>query len=269
MRFRVLLGLLLLAGSAMADVTATVSWTAPTHSADGSPLTGDRALTAFDLSVDGVSQRLPASRTRHEISVADGRTIRISVRACNAYGCSGAGATMSFTAPGGPVGTTPTPAEPATPVAPLPSNEPLPSKRQVLWSGMARGFDVVDYGHLLNAYEGHASEVVIRLNGGTEGALFLSYPIRIRLLRGKVRAEWYHPRYQRTNVMIVNPVVVRPGDTHEIRFHCDTVTDVWTLDVNGTKVTAGNAKQCIGNSWGFLRVGGAGGDAKIDVYDAS
>lgn len=261
MRFRVFLGLLLLAGSATADVTATVTWTPPSQTADGSPLTGDRALTAYELSIDGDSQRLPASRTRHEISVANGRTIQVSVRACNAYGCSGAGANMRFTAPGGAGANPAPPPEPTKPVAPAPAG------RQALWRGMAVGSDVVDYGHLLDGYDGEASEVVIRLSGATGGRLFMSYPIRLRLVNRRIRAEWHHPEYQRTNIMMVNPVIVRAGETREIRFYCDTETDVWMLDVSGTRVAAENATRCIGNAWGSLRVGGAGGEAKIEVHD--
>lgn len=251
----------LLAGSAAADVTATVTWTAPSLTADGSPLGGDRALTGYELSIDGVSQRLPASRTRHEILVASGRTINVTLRACNAYGCSGAGTNMRFTAAGGPGSEPVNPAEPEEPVPPKPSGG------KVLWSGMARGSDVVDYGHLLNGYNGTASEVAIRLSGATEGRLFTSYPIRVRLLNRRIRAEWHHPEFERTNVMMVNPVIVGPGETRDIRFYCNTETDVWTLDVSGTEVIAEDARRCLGNSWGSLRVGGAGGEASIRISD--
>ena len=104
MRIRVLLGLLLLSGSSLADVTATFRWTVPGATEDGRPLVGDLALTEYRLFVDGVPRSVPASATSHDISVAEGQTVAIYIKACHAYGCSAPSETLNFTAPTAPGG---------------------------------------------------------------------------------------------------------------------------------------------------------------------
>lgn len=79
---------------------ATIAWTAPTTATDGSPLTGQQAITSYQVWVSTSS--IPstttspatatitgtATTTTQTITANPGATIFARVKACNSAGCS-------------------------------------------------------------------------------------------------------------------------------------------------------------------------------------
>lgn len=80
--------------------TATVAWSAPTTASDGSPLTGQQAITSYQVWVSTVSISSTTTApptatitgttttTTQSITANPGATIYTRVKACNAAGCS-------------------------------------------------------------------------------------------------------------------------------------------------------------------------------------
>jgi len=96
--------------------TATINWTAPAVAVDGSALTGQQAITSYQVwvstsSIPATSTATPtatitgtATTTTQTIGVSPGGTIYARVKACNAAGCSDFSAESSKTLPLSPPG---------------------------------------------------------------------------------------------------------------------------------------------------------------------
>jgi len=244
LRIRFLLGTLVLAGPAVADVTATFEWTAPAGATNGQPLVGDHALTGYKFVVDGNVQNLPASATRRDVLVADGDTVSVYLKACNAGGCGAPSETLSFTAPAG-------------------ESTPPPANEQILWSGIGQGSTPIAQGNVLGGYDGLRTRTTISLSGASSGSILIAYAIRIGVLDGYLRVDW------RDGKVIGHPTAIRPERAYDIVFECDRDAQVWNLTVDGHTVTVENAPICVSDSWGQLKVAGAGGTAEIAIYDVA
>lgn len=80
--------------------TATINWTAPTTAVDGSALTGQQAITSYQVWVSTATipanTTMPptatitgtATTTTQSITALPGATIYARVKACNSAGCS-------------------------------------------------------------------------------------------------------------------------------------------------------------------------------------
>lgn len=96
--------------------TATVRWTAPTAASDGTPLTGEQAITSYQvwLSTATIPANTtaeptatitgPATTTTQTITAAPGATIYARVKACNARSCGSFSAEVSTGMPVSPPG---------------------------------------------------------------------------------------------------------------------------------------------------------------------
>ena len=244
LRIRLLLGTLLLSGPAAADVTTTFEWSAPASAANGQPLVGDHALTGYKFVVDGNVQNLPVSATSRDVLVADGDTVSVFVKACNAGGCGAPSETLSFTAPAG-------------------ESTPPPANEQIVWSGIGQGSTPIGQGHVLAGYDGQRTRTTISLSGASDGSILIAFAIKIRVRAGYLQVDW------RDGKVIDHPTAIRADKSYDIVFECDRDADVWILTVDGHSVTVENAPICVSDSWGQLKVAGAGGTAEIAIYDVA
>lgn len=98
-KFLAILFLALLPGLASA-ASITVNWTLPLTAVDGTPLTGEQALTSVQVflstaTIADSSTAAPtatltatASTTTQTVTAAPGQTIYARIKACNSGGCS-------------------------------------------------------------------------------------------------------------------------------------------------------------------------------------
>jgi hypothetical protein len=96
--------------------TATINWTAPATAIDGSPLTGQQAITGYQVwvstaTIPSNTTMTPtatitgtATTTTQSITANPGATIYTRVKACNAVGCSDFSTEASKTLPVSPPG---------------------------------------------------------------------------------------------------------------------------------------------------------------------
>lgn len=123
-RIALLLGLLFACGHAYTQanvpVSAVVSWTLPTMTADGSPLTGGNALTAVQVfasstaiadgsTVQPTATLAPTAATwTYTTTAPNGSTLYFRAKACNVGGCSPfsnqATKAVTVSVPGAPAG---------------------------------------------------------------------------------------------------------------------------------------------------------------------
>lgn len=80
--------------------TATINWTAPATASDGSPLTGQQAITSYQVwvstsTIPSTTATTPtatitgtATTTTQTVVASPGQTIFARVKACNVVGCS-------------------------------------------------------------------------------------------------------------------------------------------------------------------------------------
>lgn len=80
--------------------TATINWTAPTAAVDGSALTGQQAITSYQVwlstsTIPGTTTSTPtvtitgtATTTTQTVTAAPGATLFARVKACNSVDCS-------------------------------------------------------------------------------------------------------------------------------------------------------------------------------------
>lgn len=260
--------LLLLAPLAHADQTATIRWTAPVETVDGTPLRGAYALTRFRVLVDGKATTLPASASSHKVTVASGQTISVNIQACHASRCSALSPKIRFP----PAGQSPAPEpDPEPGLNPAPDPRPVGANSrtpgQLVWSGIGQGSRTVDYGWgVLMVADATAVTLSIRAEGATQGRLFELYPFRIDLANGRVRARWQQSRRPESRIELINPLPIGRAGTQTISFTCDLESRRWSLVVNGSPVSVVGPKRCLSEGWGRLKVAGAGGEAKIDVF---
>lgn len=112
MKLRLLvLGLLLLAGSAASAQTITVRWTNPTLLSNGAPITAMTALSKFQFWLSNSPQasvsdpptlELPATaplQTQYVYTGVSGQTVYVRMKACNPFGCSVPTAEVSAVVP--------------------------------------------------------------------------------------------------------------------------------------------------------------------------
>ena len=261
--------LLLLAPLAQADQTATIRWTVPTTTVDGTPLKGPYALTTFRVVVDGKATRLPASVFRHQVEVASGHTISVQIQACHASRCSAPSPTIRFTAAGDPPTLNQGP-ERGPERGPEPAPEygivgtSHPAAGQLVWSGIGQRVKTVNYGKVVKVKDAMAVTVNIRAEGARQGTLVSLFPFKIDLVNGRVRAQWRNSRREE-HIELVNPRSISARGTLTVSFTCDRQNHRWSLTVNGSQVSIAGPRRCLGDAWGKLEVGGAGGEAKIDV----
>lgn len=121
-RALILLALLCVLPAFAHAATATISWTAPTTAVDGSALTGQQAITSYQVWVSTstiptnttatATATLTATQTTTTQTVAatPGSSIYARVKACNAAGCSDftneAKTTLPVSVPGVPTSVT-------------------------------------------------------------------------------------------------------------------------------------------------------------------
>ena len=262
------LALLLLAPFAQADQTATIRWTAPVETVDGTPLRGKYALTRFRVLVDGKATTLPASASSHKVTVASGQTISVNIQACHASRCSALSPTIRFPPAGGAPPPEPDPEpglDPAPDPSPVGANSRTPG--QLVWSGIGQGSRTIDYGWgVLMVADATAVTVNIRAKGATQGTFLKLFPFKIDLVNGRVRAQWRDSRRPESHIELINPLPIGRTGTQTISFTCDLESRRWSLVANGSPVSVVGPRRCLSEAWGRLQVAGAGGEAKIDVF---
>ena len=259
----ILLLALLLAATAEADDVATFSWTPPTATEDGSPLTGNNALTHYKIFINGIAVVLDPDVTEHPVPVADGEYVKGYVRACNKAGCSERSRVLEYT---GGTGEGPPPNRPGTPLnfgIEVEDAGPIaPPDRVTLLSTTVAGNNPETYGR---PTFGATTGAHIDGNQLSGGVLISLYPFRIRIVTGYVSAEWNHSQSNDNPDPLVSTQAVDPNGETFITFYCDA--NVWTLEVNGVLVEAPITGRCASDTWGSLQIGAAGGTADTELYD--
>ena len=256
--------LVLLAGVCQADETVTVSWTPPTTTQDGTPLKGRYEITRYEVIVNGESTTVPRSVTSHRIDVASGRTVEVVIKACHARLCSPPSNTLTYTAAG----------EAAGPASPPPASQrgdggtpPREETHSLVWSGTGQGRGTVNYGRILDWYDGVNTEIRVDLSRARKGKVIEMGRFRLEIAGGKLRAVWRGGGRKGGDFQLVNQVVIDSASKHEALFLCRVDSGVWLLLVDGVPAVASQPGRCLGTASGDLRVGGAQGRAKIRIID--
>jgi hypothetical protein len=258
----------LVSGVSLADETATIRWTAPTTTQDGTPLTGRYQLTEYQVFINGVATSVPRSVTQLPVTVASGQTIEVFIKACHARRCSAPSNTIRFTASrDSSTDTLRAPGPPDDPVIDAGIGQSVIGQGRLIWSGTGAGDELADFGRIVGRSDSSEAYVVtLKFKRARQGELLTLSPFSLSIVNGRVRAQWQERDRPESLIVLTHNATVQPNAAHRVVFACDARSDIWTLTVDGSTVHQSGAARCLGQTSGRLRVGGAGGNALVEIH---